>query len=358
MRSSFLNLSLACLLGITASAFCADTVTPIPLADGDAYRLSTTAERGALTVDLRNAVGQWIPLTRKGAEGGWYGYNQQAGTHGTEGVRPDVSRHHVAGQQVVTVTCSIADGVKHRADYFARPGFCLVISELQAATPPTDIGIVRLAPTFDLDISAFSCYAGRSARGILHTGTIASAVPRPGYFGVGPWSQEPGVRMDGFDPRRPYLAFFNPAGGPLVAFVYLRPDVFWRGGRHFLQVWDGAANYLYTGMFDAGHFNTPVPFLVCARADGDLTAFEADLPRMIDEATSIARTSGRLPSLEAEVQATSRLAAMAPRSPSTPTASGWLQAWRERYAYARATDAVAHADAPGALRVLSLLAKP
>lgn len=355
MRSLFSSLSLAALASAVAFAADAPPPPPIVLAQGDAYRLSTSAQHGYLAVDLRDAAGKWIPLARKGGDRGWYGYNTKGGIVGTQGVAPHIVRHDVKGQPVVTVTCPLAAGVTHRADYFARSGFCLVVSEFLAAKGPDDAGILRLAPLFDMDISALWCYAGRNARGVLHTGTIASAVPRPGYFGVSPWGPEPGVRMAGLDPKLPYLAFFNPDGGPLVAFVYLRPDLFWRGAHHFLQIWQGASNYLYTGFFDRPHFNMPGAFLICARADGDLNAFEAGLPKMIDEATKLALASGRLPSLQAEVEARSRLASLAQTPPPAPAEATWLEAWRSRYAYTRATDALAHADGPGAVRLMSIL---
>ncbi|MCX7598697.1 MAG: hypothetical protein N2512_07480 [Armatimonadetes bacterium] len=333
------------------------TLAPLELCSGDAYRLSTYEESAVLEIDLRCASGEWLSLRRTGGAPGWYGYNQPGREVSSAAVAPKVERQRRGDVEVVAVSCALADGVTHLAEYVARPEYCAVVSRISAATPPSDAHILRLAPRFDMDIARLPCYAFRDGDGVLHTGSIRSvAAQRPSYIGTETWGG-PGCLVASLDPTRTYLAFFNPGAGPLVAFVFFHAKTLWRQAHHFLQVYTGGANLLYAGFLDTYSFGEPVAFGICARAGGDLAAFEAMLPEVLQDFDALVRSRViAIPAVEAAAEASSRVdrcaGALGQRSP----AGDWLGAWRLWYACRRGSDAVEAGDGRGAIAVLDLFA--
>lgn len=332
-------------------------LTPVELCSGDAYRLYTYSEGAALEIDLRTASGDWVSLRRAGAAPGWYGYNSAGREVSSADAPAKIEHRQVQGVEVVSVSSSLADGVTHVAEYVARPGYCAVVSRISAEVPPTDAHILRLAPRFDMDISRLPCYAFRDDRGILHTGTISSvASQRPSYIGTQTWGG-PGCLVSSLDPTRAYLAFFNPDNGPLVAFVFFHAQTLWPGAHHFLQLFTGSANFLYAGFLDTYSYGEPVAFGLCARADGDLVAFETSLPDVLRDFDGLVRNGVvDLPAVRATMEARDRLErcaeAFARFSPSTD----WLGAWRLWYACSRGRRALETGDGLGAITVFDLFA--
>jgi len=324
------------------------------LAEGQAYRLWSWTGVAALDVEARDAQGNWWPFTRKGGETGWYGYNlQNAGEVRSSAAKLHLTEEQRAGVGVKVAACELEPGVRHRAEYMAGPSFCIVVTELMAQQQPEGAGIIRLAPRFDIDIKRFTCYALRNGRGILHTGTIQALAARPAYVGVGTWGG-PGCSLADLDPQRPYLAFFRPSGGPLLAFIYPHTRTLWIGGRHFLQLWEKDANYFYSGMFDRGHFNETTAFVIYARADGDLEAFEAELPTVLQRVDELAASGAvKLPALAAAHEMQQRMAALrSSLSPADTIDEGhWLWTWKRYYAV-RAAERVLTEGNPLAAKAL------
>jgi hypothetical protein len=327
----------------------------VVLAEGRDYRLVTREAAGGLDIELRDADGNWVPLTRKGGEAGWYGYNKGAAEVRSTSAAPSISREKRDDTAVTVATCTLEPGVVHRACYFSESSFCIVVTELHAEQAPLDeASIIRLAPRFDIDIQRFSCFGLRDGRGILHTGTISAIAARPAYIGTGGWGG-PGCVVSGLDPERNYLAFFNPLGGPLVAFVFPRPKILWNGGRHFLQLWEGGANLLYAGMFDRDHFNNPTAFAIYARPDGDLQAFEADLPALLQQVDRLAASGFlQLPALSAAHELDKRLARLRTFLSHMPEGDEgqWMKAWKNHYAVVAATRALTLGNPKAGLSLL------
>jgi len=365
MRSWFFSPNALGLAGMAALCLSLATLgfsqdkplTPIELCSTETYRLYTYSEAAALEIDLRTAFGDWVSLRRAGGAPGWYGYNTGGGEVASLNVPPVIERRRVQGVEVVAVSCLLADGVTHSAEYVARPAYCAVVSRISAEAPPTDVHILRLAPRFDMDISRLPCYALRDGRGILHTGAISSvASERPSYIGAGTWGG-PGCRVSSLYPPSAYLAFFNPDNGPLVAFLFFHSQALWPGGHHFLQLFGGGSNFLYAGFLDAYAYGEPVAFGVCVRPDGDLAAFEASLPDVLADFDSLVRSGVvDIPAVRAAMEARSRLdeyvGALAHRRPT----GDWLHTWRLWYACRRGRDAVEEGDGLGAASLLQLLA--
>lgn len=333
--------------------------TPVELCSGDAYRLYTYSEGAALEIDLRTASGDWVSFRRTGGAPGWYGYNTAGREVSSAAAPPRVERRQRLGVQVVGVSCSLADGVGHLAEYVPRPAYCAVVSRIVAEGVPPEAYILRLAPRFDMDISRLPCYALRDGRGILHTGAISSvALSRPSYIGTGTWGG-PGCLVSSLDPTRTYLAFFNPDNGPLVAFVFFHAQTLWPGGHHFLQLFTGGSNFLYAGFLDTYSYGEPVAFGICARADGDLMAFEASLSDVLKDFDRLVE-SGVLgiPAVRSTMEARSRLSQCAGALAKCSPAAEWSAAWRLWYACRRGHEAVEVGDGLGAVAVLDLFAPP
>lgn len=307
----------------------------IVLAQGEGYRVITTPTAALLEIELLNADGQWIGLTRAKGEAGWYGYNRKgAGEVRSSAVAPRVARSKRNGIDVTVVTCQLEPGVVHRAEYVARPSYCLITSQIMAEKEPPGANIVRLAPRFDMDIRRLFCFALRDDRQILHTGTFSGLAARPAYVGCGTWGG-PGCIVRALAAQRAYMAFFNPLTGPLVAFAFPRRPTLWRGAHHFVQLWEGGANYLYAGYFDrlrAGHVTA---FLLCARRDGDLFAFEDELPAILDDAEKLVRDGVvQVPQWAAAIDAESliRSAMGSVGGEAVFPAKSWPRMWKRMYA--------------------------
>ena len=326
----------------------------VVVAQGRAYRLVTFQHSAGLELFLRAADGSWISMRRTGGEMGWYGYNRpNAGEVRSSVSRARVERTQRGGRQVSIVSCTLEQGVEHRAQYVAFPDFCIVVSELVAKTPPQDAGLIRLAPRFDIDARRLFCYGFRDGRGLLHTGTLGSLPPRPTYIGVGGWGE--GCTVSSLWPDAAYLAFFNPISGPGMAICYPYYKAQWRRAQTFLQLFTGGANYLYAGFFDKGHFNQKVAFAIIAVAEGRLSDIENAVPKIRTALNQLVQEGVvRVPAIEAELRARHGLNALLTKLASTDAwPDKWSAAWRQRWAAQAAARALRLGNPVGADQILA-----
>ncbi|MBC7287026.1 MAG: hypothetical protein H5T86_03070 [Armatimonadetes bacterium] len=347
---TFLCLTPVCMAGGPGQA--------VVVAEGEAYRISTFDAGAGIDISLRTAEGTWVALRRTNGELGWFGYNRKgAGEVRSSACSPAIERETRGQGKVVSVTCELEPGVSHAAEYVPFPSFCFITSEIRCQVAPADASIIRLAPRFDIDVGRFPCYALRDERGILHTGTLASLGERPKYVGVRGWGG--GCAVAGLDPQRPYLAFFNPFGGPLFALVYPKHNFQWRDGRHFLQLFDGGANYLYSGFFSGGHFNEPVLFAIYANASGSIDELEKQIPEVEARAEELVRSGVlRVPALSAGLQVMGRLAELSAPVSEPPLEEGmWVRQWKRIWAAGAAQRAVRWGNSQAALAAVGVAAQ-
>jgi hypothetical protein len=333
------------------------------IVEGETYRLAFSKEVGTLEIFVRNRAGEFVAVRREGGESPWYGYNDATGEYRTSQHRPEIVRRDAGDVPALDVTCPVDPqaGTLHRARYLFFDRFVIGRSQLVADSIPPGSGILRIAPRFDADITAFPGYALRGAppgppevegeMGLLRVGAWSDLGERETYVGVRPWGTR-GVQVAALDPTRPYLALHNPQTGAQVAFAYPRYEEFWSGLHLFVQLYTGGYNYWYTGFGDADLFGGEFPFCLCADNTGDLAALEATVTEAIATAqdlidrevlpiqaiTARKKAAALLEELRPQVEEAWKRLEEQPRD-AVLTRRLWLsrQWWREAEAHLRAS---------------------
>ena len=281
MRGFFLTIPLLIILVNSAFAVEKEEGEDFILFKGKNYALRLYKNVGTFDFLLVDRMGNLHPIHNPKGEAPWFGYNCSKGEIRSSESSPVILaiKNWKDGYEI-SLIYPLEEDSKFIGEFFLSDDFLVVRSLIKAKGER--IGIVRLAPRFEVDIQLFNNFAFSIPNRIVF-GNVKE-LGRPGYAGVRGWGGP--KSYDSLDPACPFFALYNPDLKLGFLFIYPFYDKLWKDKHIFLQLWEGGINYLYAGWGDEKDLGKEVIFVISpfeGMSPEDLKSRAIELNKKIEE---------------------------------------------------------------------------
>lgn len=236
--------------GPAAAAVSADVSPSRVTVVGAAYRVQFERSTGGVSMELRDAAGQWHGVTARDS-GLDFAISDAHGVRTTAGARSEL-RHRAAADRVVVGATSV---LAAEQPVVVRIDFVCVDEGILIRSSPAGDGLGPEAiswamPRMRLAEPLFDAYAFWRAPDEYRAGSIASLGDRDGYAGVSPWGQK-GDTAPALGERHPAVIARADRAGVALGVVLLRYGADWGPSHSFVQRHVPSALFFYPAIAKA-----------------------------------------------------------------------------------------------------------